>query len=148
LVFGIIGLSQPILFVLGQKETYPGWWRRLRYFPAMLIIAIGLAPANSRAIVQTFFGQNHVFIRTPKGLSSFSDPGNHEPMSGSSYELQVDWIVIVELLLALYAAIGIAFSLKAGNFGPVFFLMSCMLGLGYVSLKGLYETAFLPRLKL
>jgi len=62
LIFGIIGLSQPILFVLGQKETYPGWWRRLRYFPAMLIIAIGLAPANSRAIVQTFFGKNHVFI--------------------------------------------------------------------------------------
>ena len=145
LVFGIIGLSQPILFVLGQKVSYPGWWRRLRYFPAMLIIAIGLAPANSRAILQTFLGKNHVFIRTPKGRSSFSESDGREPGSERSYALPVDWIVIVEFLLALYAAFGLAFSLKSGNYGPVFFLMSCMVGLGYVAFKGVHEAVFHSR---
>ncbi|MCZ7665723.1 MAG: glycosyltransferase [Chloroflexi bacterium] len=64
--FSLIAIGQPLLFVLAQQTLYPDWLRRLRHFPTLLIIAIGLAPSNSRAILQAIWGREHVFVRTPK----------------------------------------------------------------------------------
>lgn len=147
LIFAVAGIGQPLLFVLGQRELYPDWPRRLRFLPALLLVAIGLAPANARAILQAFFGRRHTFVRTPKGadlvlqtsaagsgpqLALLAQPVPH-------YRLPVDWIVLVELLLAGYATAGLALSLASGNLGPVFFMMTCTLGFSYVSLASLRE---------
>jgi cellulose synthase/poly-beta-1,6-N-acetylglucosamine synthase-like glycosyltransferase len=135
LAFGLAGIAQPILFVMGQRELYADWSKRIRYFPALLLVAIGLAPANSRAIVQVVAGRQHNFIRTPKGgKSNWANlPGR--PLSPGTYRLPVDWIVIVELFLALYATTGLILCFRQGNFGPSFFMLSCVLGFGYVALS-------------
>jgi cellulose synthase/poly-beta-1,6-N-acetylglucosamine synthase-like glycosyltransferase len=147
LIFAVAGIGQPLLFVLGQRALYPDWPRRLRFLPALLLVAIGLAPANARAILQALFGRRHTFVRTPKGSQLLLQATGAGPNSqlallarpAPAYRLPVDWIVLVELLLALYAAAGLALSLVTGNPGPIFFMLTCTLGFGYVALASLRE---------
>ncbi len=132
--FALLGIGQPILFVLGQQTLYRDWLRRLRYLPALLLVAIGLAPANSRAIIEAIFGRSHVFIRTPKGVVS----GLKKSAAGQAgYSLAGDWIVLAELGLACYAVLGLGLSIWRGNPGPIFFMATCALGFGYVALASL-----------
>ncbi|MGD8856348.1 MAG: hypothetical protein PVG33_08480, partial [Chloroflexota bacterium] len=147
LIFAIAGLGQTILLVLGQRELYTDWPGRLRYLPALLLVAVGLAPANVRAIFQAIFSRRHSFIRTPKGgdlllQTSAAGPGPQLALLARpvpAYRLPVDWIVLVELLLAAYAGAGLALSLASGNLGPVFFMLTCTLGFAYVALASLRE---------
>ena len=134
--FTIAGVGQPLLFLLSQQLLYPDWRRRLCYFPVMLLVAIGTAPSNSRAILQAIFGRRHPFIRTPK-RGCPNGRGQIEPADiARQYRLPFDWIVLVELLLATYAGAGTILALVYRNTGPLFFLLTSALGLGYVVYLG------------
>lgn len=121
LLFSIAGIGQPLLFVMSQRVLYPDWLWRLRHFPTMVLIAIGMAPSNGRAIFQALFTRDHTFVRTPKQGNQ-----SQSPLS----ELSFDWIVLVELGLTLYALIGFFIALQQHNYGPLFFLGSCALAYG------------------
>jgi cellulose synthase/poly-beta-1,6-N-acetylglucosamine synthase-like glycosyltransferase len=138
ILLGLISIAQPLLFVFGQQLLYGDWLRRLLYLPALLIIAIGLAPSNSRAIFEAIGGRRNEFVRTPKGVSSDSS-GERTEGSMAGYRLPFDWIVIVELLLALYAFVGVIVSLSSENIWPLAFMLACMLGFGYVGLASIQE---------
>ena len=131
LIFSLAGIGQPLLFILGQQALYPDWRRRLRHFPTLLLIAMGTTPSNSRAILQALVGRNHPFIRTPK-VGCESD-------AKTTYRLRFDWIILGELFLALYAALGLVLAVQHGNLGPVFFLLTACLGFGAVALLSLRE---------
>jgi cellulose synthase/poly-beta-1,6-N-acetylglucosamine synthase-like glycosyltransferase len=147
LFFAIAGIGQPLLFVLAQRELYADWRSRLRFFPALLLVAIGLAPANTRAIAQALFGRRHTFVRTPKGgpmvmQLATSGPGAPPTLTGKAaapYRFPFDWIILVELLLACYAAFGLVLCLITGNLGPLFFMLTCTIGFGYVALISIRE---------
>ncbi len=113
LFFTVINLSHPALFVLSQQLAYPDWLRRLRYFPAMMMVTLGVAPTVTRAIVQIFTSKHHPFIRTPKQGTAVSPT--------TEYRLPFDWIVLVELGLGLYTAVGFALCLWLGHTGQLFF---------------------------
>ncbi|MEJ2748533.1 MAG: glycosyltransferase, partial [Anaerolineae bacterium] len=61
-VFSIVGIGQPLLFILGQQVLYPDWRQRLHYLPTLLLVAIGLAPSVSRAILQALFKRHNTFV--------------------------------------------------------------------------------------
>jgi cellulose synthase/poly-beta-1,6-N-acetylglucosamine synthase-like glycosyltransferase len=130
IVFSMVAIGQPLLFIWGQQTLYTDWWKRLRYFPVLIILGIGLAPSNSRAILGALFGQNHPFLRTPKVGDGQNAPAYRPPF---------DWIILVELLLAAYAAIAIALAIAHNNFGPTLFLGSAFLGFSYVAFLGLRD---------
>jgi cellulose synthase/poly-beta-1,6-N-acetylglucosamine synthase-like glycosyltransferase len=127
-IFGLAGIGQPLLFILGQQTLYSDWRRRLLRFPSMLLIAVGLAPSNARAMFQIALTNNHPFIRTPKGFRS-----NADKQTAFQYQLPFDWIVLIELLLAAYSAVGLFLCLLNQNIGPLFFFLTCTLGFGYVA---------------
>ena len=137
LLFTIVGIGQPLLFIMAQKESYSNWRRRLIHFPTLLLVAVGTAPSNSRAILQAYFGRQHPFIRTPKGMmgARFLDGGDNLP----TYKLHLDGIWLVEVFLAAYAALGIGLAIMRGNPGPLFLLLTSLLGFGYVAWLGLCE---------
>ena len=137
LIFSTAGIGQPLLFILGQQVLHTDWRRRLRHFPTLLLVAIGTAPSNSRAILQAIFGKQHTFVRTPK--MGLGDEMTRRQGNTAVYRLQFDWIVFLELLLALYAGIGIVLALIQHNWGPIFFLMTCLLGLSYVAWLSILE---------
>jgi cellulose synthase/poly-beta-1,6-N-acetylglucosamine synthase-like glycosyltransferase len=138
LLFGIASLAQPLLFVVGQKSLYGDWLSRLRFLPALLIVAIGLAPSNSRAIIEAVGRRRNDFVRTPKGQTA-SSYGGIRKSSQPEYRLPFDWIVIVELLLALYAFLGIIVSIEKANYWPMLFMSACVLGFGYVAIASIKE---------
>ncbi len=131
--FTILGLGQPLLFILAQQATYSDWIRRLRHFPTLLLVAIGTAPNGSRAVLQALFGGDHPFVRTPKGLRGAG--------IGSHYRMAFDRMLLLEILLALYAAVGLYLAYERGTAGPVVLLLSCFLGLSYVAWLELRELA-------
>jgi cellulose synthase/poly-beta-1,6-N-acetylglucosamine synthase-like glycosyltransferase len=124
LLFSLVGLGQPLLFVLSQQVLYADGWRRLHYFPTLVFLAIGLAASNGRSILQAIFSHTHPFIRTPKGSDTANDVARH-------YYLGFDSIVWVELFLLCYALFGLLLALWQQNLGPLFFLLSCIIGFAY-----------------
>lgn len=131
-LFSILGVGQPLLFVAAQRTLYKDWAWRLRHMPTLLLIAIGTAASNSRAILGGLLSGEHVFVRTPKR-------GRETPADGA-YRLPADYTLAVELFLAAYAAVGIALALALGEPAPLFLLGSCFLGFSYVAGLGLYES--------
>ena len=117
----LAGLGQPILFVAAQQVLYDDWLARLRYLPALLLVAIGMAPSNTRAVIRGAIGHQHTFVRTPKGI-------------GNRYQLPLDGLFAVELALAVYAAVGIVVAVWTGKYGPLPLLASSLLGFGFVAL--------------
>ncbi len=127
-VVSILGLGQPILFILAQHALYRDWLKRLRYFPALLLIAIGLAPSNTKAIIAGLLQTNFTFDRTPKGKTPIT-PLTH------------DWLILVEMALSVYCAVTLSLALAIGNNGPTVLLASATLGFGYVGIMSLMDRA-------
>ena len=119
LVATIAGMGQPLLFIAAQQTLHRDWAARLRHLPSLLLVAVGMAPSNTRAILRGILGREHPFVRTPKG---------HVP----SYRLPLDGIWLVELALFAYAALGLALALHFGATGALVMLLTCCLGFAYV----------------
>ncbi len=133
ILISIAGIGQPILFIIGQHILHPDWWQRLRYFPALLLISIGIAPSNSRSMAQVFYNKLHPFHRTPKGTEQKKRP--------------FDPVIFVELFFTLYAAFGLVIAWRTGNYGFMLFLTACVIGFSYVTFLTLRDTLPLVRLK-
>lgn len=130
-LFSILGLGQPILFILAQHELHHDWLQRLRHFPALLFVAIGLAPSNTWAVINGALRRDFTFERTPKGPRH-------------SYRLSPGRMLGIEGFLFLYSVVTLILALDQGNPGPVFLLATATLGFGYVILLGVFETYSLP----
>lgn len=72
LYFGLMGLG--LIGLLGfflaqmfaQRQLYPDWWRRLRFFPVFMAGSMGLAVSNTRALWSAWRKSVTPFERTPK----------------------------------------------------------------------------------
>lgn len=129
LLLGVAGLGQPLLFILSQRTLYPDWRRRLRTLPALLLVAVGLAPHNGRAVLQALLRRRHTFERTPKGTRRGKSAGE----TGRYTVPERDPMPLIEIGLALYSAAGAALALSLARPGPVFFYGTATLGLSYVA---------------
>ncbi len=127
LLFGPLGLGQPLLFILAQQALHRDWPARLRHLPALLLIAVGTAPGNTRAVLLALVGRRFTFDRTPKG-------------AGGSYRSSTGSLLWVELALMVYSGLTLAVAILAGITGPILLLTTTLLGFGYVSWLGIQET--------
>lgn len=128
-VLGLAGFGPPLLVVLGQLALRKDWPRRLLYYPVLVLLGIGLACANTRALWEAFAGQPSAFMRTPKGA----------PGAGSDYALSIDWTTWGELFLAGYALVTGLLALElAPGMAPFIFLYA--LGFGFTALLGLWQS--------
>ena len=133
LPFSVLGLGQPILFILAQHELHRDWGRRMRYFPALLLVAIGLGPSNAWAVIRGMLGSDFAFERTPKG-------------SRRSYRLTPGLMLGIEGSLFIYSAATLLIALDRGYTGPVFLLAAAWLGFGYVLVLSILELLRPPNL--
>ena len=134
LIFSIAGIGQPILFIMAQQLLYGDWWKRLRHFPIMLLIAVGMGPMTIRAILEIFTKRQHAFVRTPK----FGEQKT-AVSAKQTYFFPFDNIIFFEILLSLYAFVGLILAIQNQNLGPIFFLSTCTLGFGYVAYLSIKE---------
>ncbi len=129
-LLGLAGVGQPLLFIMGQKKLHRDWTRRLWRLPGLLFIAIGLSATITRAVLQGLGRGRHTFVRTPKQGDRRGEAGYHLPF---------DAIVVVEALLALYAAAALALAMTQSAYSSIPFLLSCLAGFGGVAMMTLAE---------
>jgi cellulose synthase/poly-beta-1,6-N-acetylglucosamine synthase-like glycosyltransferase len=125
----LASLGPPTMYAWAQRSLYPDWIRRMRYFPLLVLLGMGLTLSNSRAIYRSLTGKRDEFGRTPK----FRLEERRDDWRGSRYALSFDWVAVGEMLSALYALIGVGVALQRGNLFAIPFLTLYAAGFGYVA---------------
>jgi cellulose synthase/poly-beta-1,6-N-acetylglucosamine synthase-like glycosyltransferase len=132
LSFAVFG--PPLEIVLAQMVLHRDWPRRLVAFPVLMLLGIGIAVSNTRAIFQAFSGRPQVFERTPKLQILRQGRGQ----TGRDYVLPVDHTLWFELGLAVYAGVTGWLSFDyAPTVAP--FMLLYALGFMYVAVSSLWQ---------
>lgn len=116
---GFACLGPLLVYALAQWRLYPDWARRLCAAPLLVLIGIGIAWGNTRAIWRGLTRWGGTFARTPK----FRLEGKAGRWTESSYRLRADGNVGGEVALTLYALITAAAALVTGHYGVVPFML-------------------------
>ncbi len=97
-----------LFYLFSQKSVYPDWRRRILLFPLFMAASMGFAVNNSRAVFEGLFRRKSDFIRTPKyAIKGKMDSWLEKKYTGK----KIDWIVVVEVVLAVYCFFGVISSL-------------------------------------
>jgi cellulose synthase/poly-beta-1,6-N-acetylglucosamine synthase-like glycosyltransferase len=140
---GAAGLAQPLLFLLAQQSLYRDWPRRIAAgLPALLLVAVGLAPSNSWSIWEAIVRRSHEFHRTPK-FNLLPRPEGGWSVGGSQdlFEVPFSPLILGELALAAYALVGIGLAVSRDSFGSLPFLLLCAISFGYTAVLSWRETS-------
>jgi len=137
---GLACLGPPLLYALSQRDLYPAWWRRLRSFPMLVLIGLGIAWCCTKAAWRGLTHWGGTFARTPK----FQLEGKTGQWADSRYRLQPDGSTIGEIALTLYALGTMVAALVNGHYGMVPFLLLYVAAFGTVAGMGLAQ-AYAPR---
>jgi cellulose synthase/poly-beta-1,6-N-acetylglucosamine synthase-like glycosyltransferase len=137
-LLGLVGLGQPLLWVLAQSRLHRDWARRILYLPVLALVGVGITASTTRAVFQGLTQWGGTFKRTPK----FKIEGRQGHWSTSLYRLMPDRVVVAELLLSLYAAGTCVVAWCRGNYGSLPFLLLYVLGFGSVACLGLLQRPY------
>jgi cellulose synthase/poly-beta-1,6-N-acetylglucosamine synthase-like glycosyltransferase len=122
----IAAVGPPLMYVAAEIADGAGWGHRLRVLPLLVLLGMGLALSNTRAVLKAALGQRQPFHRTPKfGLQR---PG--DTWASSLYAMQGDVLVWGELGLAAFALALLASPGVHWGFAPWLLLYAG--GFGYV----------------
>ena len=82
------------LYVSSQMVGYENWQRRLLILPGLVVMGVGLAVSNTRAVMQALLGIPSGFVRTPK----------RGDKNEKLYSVSALHIGIIELAMGLYCS--------------------------------------------
>lgn len=132
----LVSFGPPLLFAVAQASLYPGkWLGRYKVMPLLILLGSGIALSNTKAVVEAISGRGNVFRRTPK----FNVITTSDRWQSSVYRLPLDWLVVGELGLSLYAFFGAWMAALNGHHFAVPFILLYAFGFGYVSLQGVWD---------
>lgn len=126
---GVSILGPNALYLTSQVAAYDRWWPRLLWMPCLVMVGVGLAVSNTRAVLEALLGVESGFVRTPKR-------GAREL---KRYGLAFSPLALMELCLGLWCAAAFGVYLAAGKYlvGP--FLAVYTAGFLFVGLLTLVE---------
>ncbi len=135
-VLSLLSVGPPLLYAIAQHHLYrERWLRNFALLPLLMLFGTGLSFNNSVAVTKGLFGGNSEFLRTPK----FNTTQSARQWRESTYRLPLNSVLIVELLLACYASITIAFSLRQDNYFTAGFMMVYLMAFGLVAAIGVWQ---------
>jgi cellulose synthase/poly-beta-1,6-N-acetylglucosamine synthase-like glycosyltransferase len=122
-------MAPSTLYCVSQRAAYRDWRRRLPRLPLLVLLGVGLAAYNSRAVVEALLGHQSAFVRTPKRGASET----------VRYRVQVPWGAFPELFLGGYCLLSLTAYWSHGRLfvGP--FLAIYALGFLSVGLLALLQ---------
>jgi cellulose synthase/poly-beta-1,6-N-acetylglucosamine synthase-like glycosyltransferase len=132
------------LYLYAQRQLYPDWLHRLRFFPYLLIFGTGIALSNTKAILEALGNVQGTFVRTPK----FRIEHPTDTWVGKRYRAAFPWLSLGELALAVYSSYGLYLTVDQGAYLLTPFLLLYTLGFATVAGLSLYEgfQTFRPRI--
>jgi hypothetical protein len=117
---------------MSNRKNGNSFWT---YYPAFLVIYMGLSVQNAIAVMQGLAGKASAFIRTPKASSA--------TVAHNMYlERRVNWITLVELGVFFYFIYGISVSFYLGDYFMLLFFLMISYGVGFIvyeSLRHLFK---------
>ena len=123
--------------VYAQRVLRPDWVRSAWRLPTIMTIGVGVAWSTTLAVLGAFWGQDMVFVRTPKfGIGS---EGGH--WRGKAYVGRRCWGSVVEIGLGLYCLWTTWLFWRDGSYGALPFLALYATGFLTVGILTLRHTA-------
>ncbi|WP_373499185.1 glycosyltransferase [Desulfococcus sp.] len=117
LIFGavacalLLSMTAPsALYLVSQRAAYRDWPRRVLFMPFLVVLGVGIAISNTRAVVEALAGRESPFIRTPKR-------GDREI---KRYRTSLPGLAFAEILMGGYCMLSLQVYLDAGKYliGP------------------------------
>ncbi|HYF03494.1 MAG TPA: cellulose synthase family protein [Patescibacteria group bacterium] len=134
-VFVLASISTFLFYLYAQKAIHLDWRRRLLLFPVFMAGSMGFAVNNSRAVIEALMGKKTEFKRTPK----YAIKSEKDDWKTKKYvSRKIHWVVIVEVLFALYFVFGIGASLRYLEIAAIPFQLMFLTGfgtVGYLSMR-------------
>ncbi|GAB3541385.1 cellulose synthase family protein [Spirosoma fluminis] len=119
----------PFLLLNRESPAKLGW-----YFPMYSSLMMGLSLHNTIAVIEGYIGRKTPFVRTPK----FNVTTAKDSWAANKYvSRQVNWLTVLEGMLALYFLGGLALAFYIHDFRMFFLHIMLMVGFGMVSLYSL-----------
>ena len=135
-VFVLAFIGSFLFYMLSQKAVYPDWRRRLLLFPLFMAGSMGFAVNNSRAVFEGLFRKRSEFVRTPK----YRIEDKKDSWLEKKYvPLKLDWIILIEIALAVYCFFGVISSLYYLEIAAVPFQLLYCLGFSFVSVLSIKQ---------
>ena len=126
---GLVGLGPLLVYVISQRHLYPDWGQHLKALPLLVLVGIGIAWSNTRAVWRGLTRWGGAFARTPK----FQLEGQFGRWTDSRYMLGMDTSFLGEVALTLYALIGVLVACFTGRYGMLPFLLLYAASFGTVA---------------
>jgi cellulose synthase/poly-beta-1,6-N-acetylglucosamine synthase-like glycosyltransferase len=112
LLFGILAIplcfsviAPSTLYLVSQRVAHDNWKRRSLMLPFLIVVGVGMALSNTRAIAEAIMRKDSAFIRTPK----------RGDRTVKSYAIRLPWVSIAEIGLGLYSCWTLVQYLQAGK---------------------------------
>ena len=117
-------IAPSTMYVVAQKSAHKHWLSRIALMPALMVIGVGLAISNTKAIWQAVIGHESEFVRTPKsGENVIKD-----------YKVKLPFIAILEIAIGLYCAYSLSTFIGTGHFLSSFFIAIHTAGFLFIGL--------------
>ena len=133
LLVATVGIS--FFYICSQKEAYKDWKSRLLHLPMLMSLGIGLSVNNSKAVLEALFNRETTFTRTPK----YSIEEKKDRWLGKKYKGEINFLVLLELLLAVYFTFNIYFAYINKIYISIPFLMMFQMGYFYVAFLSIFQ---------
>ncbi len=137
---GLMCLGPPLVYTLSQKALYPDWMRRLWALPLLVLVGIGIAWSNTRAVWRGLIHWGGTFKRTPK----FQLEGRNGQWADSRYRLPINRDNVSEFIgefaLTLYALTAAAFAYASQKWGMLSFFLLYAVAFGVVAGLGVGQS--------
>ncbi len=131
--------SVSTFYLVGQRELHPDKWKsRVKYMPFVMATGIGLSIKNAKVVIEALLGRPSEFVRTPK--YRVEGQGRGETWEHKKYFGEKSWIPIVELVLAAYFLLNVAYSFTIANYITTPFLLLFAGGYSYTGTMSLLQT--------
>lgn len=107
----LLSMTAPsALYLVSQRAAYRDWPRRVLFMPFLVVLGVGIAISNTRAVAEALAGHESPFIRTPKR-------GDREI---KRYRTSLPGLAFAEILMGCYCVFSLHFYLDAGKYliGP------------------------------
>jgi cellulose synthase/poly-beta-1,6-N-acetylglucosamine synthase-like glycosyltransferase len=115
-----------LFYYNGSKSAKrPEATRFFRSYPLFLVVYMGLSVQNAVAVLQGFFGNTSVFVRTPKAAVTTAQ-------NNSYLSKGFNWINSLEVFLLCYFFYGICLSVYLNDYFMMLFFLMITYGLGYI----------------
>ncbi len=144
-VFVLAFIGSFLFYLYSQKDIYTDWRKRIMLFPVFMAGSMGFAVNNSKAVLEGLFKKKSEFVRTPK----YGIEGKKQSWNDKKYvPIKFSWMVIVEVVLALYCFFGVLSSLYYLEIAAVPFQLLFTAGYGFVALLSVQQVLEARRIKI